>query len=145
MLQVLQEVTSGWQQPRLRARVGSLLQVGGCAMRQGCWITALSWAAAHQCGQPSIPSTSTAQTQLLLAAGSSDGSVTLFGRAASQLGSLSVMKPQDAMTSGSQATTALNALAMIASPDLRGVTCLHLQCMRDASGDACSCLPRRAI
>ena len=119
--------------PRVMPRPCYLSQVGGCKTRQGCWITALSWSTTHHDRQPS----SAAQSQVLLALGSSDGSVTLFGQAALQLSSLSALKSQHATTPGSQATTALVALATIVPPDLRGVTCLHLHCVRDASGDHC--------
>ncbi|KAK9821527.1 hypothetical protein WJX74_007124 [Apatococcus lobatus] len=108
--------------------------MGGCAIRQGCWITALSWAATHHDRQPGLATTPVSQSQLLLACGSSDGSVTLFGQSASRLDSLSALTPQDATMPGSQAAAALDPLATLVTPDLRGMTCLHLQCIKDASG-----------
>ena len=130
---------------RVMPRLCCLSQIGGCKTRQGCWITAVSWATTHDDRQPDSTAASAAQSQLLLASGSSDGSVTLFGQAASQLSSLSALTSQHVTMPGSQATTALMALAIIVPPDLRGVTCLHLQCMRNASGDHCLCKPNVAI
>ncbi len=128
------------------------VQIGGCSIRQGCWVTALSWTAGHQphnctgdgSDEPGTATTGSSHqphaaaeggSYMLLACGSSDGSVTLFGQTASHLDTLQAMTVQHVTDPGSQATTALQPVQTVMHPDLRGVTCLHLQCLSSASGE----------